>query len=329
MIRLVTVCDPHMSAHSPAAWKADYQLTILDVMEQILAQAARAPADAILVAGDFFHLKPAHRNPLGFLVRVSKLLKSCGIPVYGVAGNHDLRTGSIWNGGLEGQPLEALCEMGAVTLLDGDPIFIKDREHNRAGGCWIQGASFEHAGAETFAGLSRQDSTHPHVHLGHFGFSPRGSGDLFGERIYGPDELGSAFDVAVIGHHHFDQGVVSQPAEEFGSRWFMAHGSPCWTSCHKADADRRPAFGMIEIQALGKIFCRQLYPTLKPFADLIDIEKRELIQAEEDQLEEFSGQLSERLLQAPDPEAVLDDLDAVEQDVRLRAKEYLTAAEDG
>lgn len=323
MIRLLTVCDPHLSAHNPAAWKAPYEEVMATALEELVKFAEVTETRAILVAGDFFHLKAASRNPLGFLVRVSRILQRMPCPVYGIAGNHDLRTGSIWNGGLEGQPLEILTETGAVILLDDRPVQLLDPTDGT--GCWIQGTSFNHGSADTFVGLARQNDEHVHVHLGHFGFSPEGSGQLYGEEVFGPEDLGAAFDVAVIGHHHWDQGV-----QQIDGRWYMAHGSFGWTSCHKADRDRVPQIGVIEVHPLGKTVTAMALPLRYPqaFEELIDVEKRDMIQEEAEQLEEFTVQLGERLLEAPAPEAVLEDLE-LEADVRDRARTYLEEAENG
>ena len=325
MIRLVTICDPHLSAHNPAAWRAPYEetmaLALVGIQEQLAAMEARV--DAVLIAGDFFHLKAASRNPLGFVTRVARRLKAFDCPVYGIAGNHDLRTGSIANGGLEGQPLEALAEMGAVHLLDENRRWVPDLDAGGNFGCWVEGASFDHGTADTFRDMVRPDG-HTVIRLGHFGFSPKGSGDLFGEKVYGPEELGDTFDVAVIGHHHWDQGV-----REIDGRWYVAHGSMGWTSAHKADKDRAPQIGVIEAHPLGnKVYAMAFPLRYPPFEDLIDVEKRDMIAEETEQLEAFTTQLGERLLEAQAPEAVLEDLE-LEEDVRARAKTYLEEAENG
>jgi hypothetical protein len=324
VIRLLTICDPHLSAHNPAAWKAPYAETMLLALAGVQEQLAQMEAriDAVLVAGDFFHLKAPSRNPLGFVTRVARQFKAFGCPVYGIAGNHDLRGGSIASGGLEGQPLEALAEMGAVLLVDERERWIQDPDAGGGCGCWIQGASFDHGTVDSFAALKRTGRT-PVIRLGHFGFSPKGSGELFGEKVYGPEDLGDTFDVAVIGHHHYDQGI-----HEINGRWYVAHGSMGWTSCHKADRDRVPQVGVIEVGPLGSVDVQALPLNYRPFEELIDVEKRDAIVEEATQLEEFTAQLAGRLLEAPDPEAVLADLE-LDADVRERARSYLEDAENG
>lgn len=318
---MVTVCDPHLSAHKPAAWKADYEATLVAMLGEVWDFARLAEARAILVAGDFFHLRAASRNPLGFLIRTSRLFEKAPCPVYGIAGNHDLRGGSIVNGGLDGQPLELLTETGAVILLDDRPVQILSPTDNA--GCWIQGASFCHGSANTFTELVRQDDRLPHIHLGHFGFDPAGHRDFFGEPVFGPEDLGEEFDVAVIGHHHWNQGV-----QKLGGRWYVAHGSFGWTSCHTADRNRMPQIGVIEIHATGAVKATTHPLSYQPFEELIDVEKRDAIQEETEQLEQFTVQLGERLLEAPDPEQVLEDL-GIDTAARERAKKYLEEAEHG
>lgn len=319
-VRLVALADPHLSAHNPAAWKdsASYEEHTEAVLAQIWRLADKVDADAILVAGDLLHLRPVSRNPLSFLIRSARRLRAAGRPVLAIAGNHDLTRGSIENG--LGEPFAAVMEMSGLHLLDGDPVGFEmpwtALEPFTVGVC---GASFDHARADSFLALPAVGNRT--VALGHFAFGDK-SGEFFGEPVYGPDSLGAGhFDVAVVGHHHYDQGI-----REVGGKTYVAVGSTSWTSIHDADAGRRPAASMIEVTREGDVTATVLRPSVPDFADLVDVDGHREAVEEAKGVGEFLSQLAAASWDAGDPEKILDSLGA-DAEVRERAREYLEAAE--
>lgn len=328
-LRLVTICDPHLSSHNPSSWREDapsYEEHNAAVLRQVWRFAHAKRADAILCAGDVFHLKPEARNPVPFLIRTARLFKEAPCPVFGIAGNHDMPRGSAENG--IGAPLEALCEMGAYHLLDHDPVeYELPWTGTQSWVVRIAGASFDHGRAGSFMRLDAGDLGGTHrpadylISLGHFAFGPK-SGSFYGEPVYGPDTLGdAAFDVAVLGHHHYDQGI-----REHAGKLYVSHGSTAWTSVHRADAERRPAAGFLEIRRGEDVVFNVLRPKVAPFGDVVDTEGHAQAIQESEEIDEFVASLGSVQFDAADPGAVLDGMDAA-REVKERAKAYLEDAE--
>jgi len=319
IFKVVTICDPHLCAHSPPVYKEDYWTIVRETMMQVFKFAIKEKCDAILWAGDIFHLKTAMRNPMWFMADVIQMLRNTseqGVKHLGIAGNHDVKYGSV-SQGLTGQPLEVLYAAGVYSLLDKEEwLFDTGTKTIR-----VAGGSYLHGDAEHVR-LKKKQGADYLVVLGHFWFG-RQSGEFFGERIYGPDFLHSGeADVYVIGHHHEDQGVP-----EVGGKLYFAHGSPSRTGAHKHDIKRRPAVGLLEIDNNG-IHHKIIRPKVPTVEECMDLEKRKVVMAEKEKIDEFLKIFSESSIEANDPRKVLDKLDPnMTQQVKDKVIEYLDAAE--
>jgi len=326
--RAVTICDPHFSAHNPPVYKQDYWPIVLDTMLKIFKFAHEKECDAILWAGDIFHLKTAIRNPLWFLTEVIGLFRDAsekGILHLGIAGNHDVKYGSLAEG-LEGQPLHVLATAGCYNLLDKNEYLFEIRNEDvldtkKTTKVRVAGASFLHGSAKPLLAKKKQGADYL-VTLGHFWFGSQ-SGEFFGEVIYGPDYLDAGeTDVYVIGHHHEDQGI-----QEVGKKVYFAHGSPSRTGAHKHDLERRPAAGFLDISAAG-IEHSILRPKMPEIADVMDLETRKVVMAEKEKIEEFVKLFSESGMDAGDPRKILDSIDPnMDAQLKSRVLDYLDAAE--
>ncbi len=319
-IRILTMADLHETHINPSGWKASYQEHQDEVWDQICRYAKKIEADAIAIAGDIFHRKRSGMNPTGFLIRLARKLKRAPCDVLVIAGNHDVRGGTIVNG-LDDRPLGALIEMNAVTLLDENPREIYFPEEQ--GLVTIRGSSFHHGNAGGFLELERGDGVE--VHLGHFNYAPEG-GEFFGEKVYGNEDLRKgAFDIAVIGHHHYDQGVRDIARDQT----VVAVGSVTWTGVHDADSGRRPAAGVIEVTRPGdtwKVTTVRL--TMPALDDLVDPETRREQKENREQLDQFAEEMKEVDLDPEDPLKILSGME-MSDEVRRRAGEYLAGAEEG
>ena len=315
-VTLVAICDPHLSPRSPAAYKTNYHELTVATLRKVFDYAHKENADAIIWAGDIFHLKAAQNNPHWFTAEVLNLIKEGskhGTPQLTIAGNHDLKFGSLE--GLKGQPLDTILAAGAMTLLDEHQYLI----HSRGLKVRIAGASYHHGRADTFMKLKKNKGEHL-VSVGHFWFGSM-TGELFGEKIYGPDHLMKAeADTLIIGHHHEDQGV-----QKIGGQLYVSPGSISRTGSHKHDTQRRPAAAVITITPQGATG-KSLRPKLPPVDEIMDLEKKAQIEEEENALEEFIQQMQAAGQKATSPESILDELNP-EQEVRTRARQYLQDAE--
>lgn len=315
--RIIGICDPHFSPHNPTSYKADYWPILKESLRQVFNFALTQQADAIIWGGDLFHLKSAARYSMGFMAEVAALfhqMKLEEIPQVGIAGNHDLRFGSLE--GIHGQPIELLTNAGLYTILDQTELLL----HGDNLSVRLAGSSYLHGLAEPTRNKIKQGATHL-LATGHFWFGTQ-TGDLFGEKIYSPEFFDqSEADILLIGHHHEDQGT-----HRVYNRWYLAAGSITRTGSHANDLIRRPAATYIQITK-NETKITVLRPKAPAGDEIIDLEKREQQKKEEREMNEFVESLRAANLQGLDPKLLLEQAKTTDQ-VKDRAKHYLDKAEN-
>jgi hypothetical protein len=116
--------DIHLAAHSPISWKGDYTEEIFSNLEQIGDLANKNEVNAVLDAGDYFHIKAASKNPHYLIERSIRIHNKYRCPRLCVEGNHDIAYNNLES--LARQPLGVLYASGVFQLLreqvfeDGD-----------------------------------------------------------------------------------------------------------------------------------------------------------------------------------------------------------------
>jgi len=317
--RAVVIHDPHLTYETPSAYKIPYWPMMKDVLERTLRFAEEQSADCVLWSGDIFHRKAPTKNPLHFIHEVIRLLRTSqnrGTPNLAIAGNHDVKYGT-WTLGLEGQPFETLMEAGVVQLLDlGDHAFTNGKGLSVR----VAGASYHHARAHEARDRKKQQGE-TLITLGHFWFG-RKTTEFFGEPVYGPDFFkGSATDIYAIGHHHEDQGI-----QEIKGRMYVVQGAITRTGAHKQDTNRRPAAALIEVIEGQRPTAKTIRPRYPSVEESLDLEKREQLRVEEEQLEAFTKELRTAEITVREPGEILEEIDP-EASVKERTKKYLEEAE--
>jgi DNA repair exonuclease SbcCD nuclease subunit len=266
-VRLLGLCDPHMTPHNPPAYKVDYWPLLKETLETGLRFAKEHQVDAMVWAGDLYHLKSATRNPIRFLGETVRWFRRANLtcPQVGIVGNHDVLYGSLEQG-YEGQPVELLDASGVYQLLDRNELVI-DAE---AFTVRVAGGSYRHAQASHVKGKTKKGADKL-LSVGHFWFGGQ-SGEFFGEPIYGPDYLSpSEVDVYLIGHHHEDQGVT-----KVGDVFYVSPGSVSRTGTHAHDLERRPAMVLVTFDQTGT-HVQLLRPKVPPPAGTAKTHKRHVL----------------------------------------------------
>lgn len=312
--KFVAINDPHFCAHNPAVYKTDYWTLTKESLRKVFKFAKDQDADAILWSGDLFHLKAASRNPLWFISEILDLMREPQIPMIGIAGNHDIKFGSIEEG-LEGQALDILIKAGVYHLLDRQEVVFDAGNHTTR----VAGGSYRHAKAE-YVRAKQKKGANRLITLGHFWYGPQ-SGEFFGEPIYGPDYLDTGeTDLYIIGHHHEDQGVQTH-----GSKQYASVGSLSRTGSHKNDLERRPAALFVETTEQG-ITTKIVRPRVPAADEIMDLEKRAQVMQEKEEIQEFLTALNTAKLTTTDPRKILEELKPTDK-VRERVLKYLSDAE--
>lgn len=113
----VLVNDVHLSDRAPGNCTESYNDDLFDLLGQIGRFACERDAEAIILAGDVFHIKTPSRTSHATVLRLIEWATDALVPVYAVPGNHDLLHDRFDS--LGGQPLGVCFAAGAIGLLDG------------------------------------------------------------------------------------------------------------------------------------------------------------------------------------------------------------------
>lgn len=313
--RAIAINDAHFAANSPPAFKVDYLQLLENNVKQVLAKASQLKVDAVIWSGDIFHLKEAKNNPLWLIAKVIGLMTDHGLTHLAIAGNHDIKFGSI-DTGLYGSPMDILIQSGMVSLLDREEHYFELGDGYTVK---IAGGSYEHSQAAHVRNKTK-DGADLLINTGHFWLGTQ-TGEFFGEPLFGHDYFKDCeTDVLIVGHHHDDKGVQLA----FGKH-FVAPGSICITGAHPHDLQRRPAASLIEANREGRDI-HVLRPKMPKTEDILDLERHAAIKQEKKEIDEFIETLANTEITTPDPEDILRQLNPVAE-VRERALLYIQEAE--
>lgn len=122
--RVLVVGDIHASDQSPGYRTETYGEDILTKLEETVTIAKERKVTAVLWLGDVFDQKRANRISFKLVKRLATILRSYGVPVYILVGNHDISAANLES--LQKQPLGMLEEVDNVTLLTTEPILLDE-----------------------------------------------------------------------------------------------------------------------------------------------------------------------------------------------------------
>lgn len=231
MVRFVHFSDSHLG-------RRQYNLGVREedvycVFDQVIDWVIGNDVDFVVHSGDLFeHSNPSPRSLVAFqrgLVRLS----GAGIPLFGIAGNHDilLREGSV-------PPLDVFEENGLCVIDDDQPFYVVDDVF--VGGLSYHPRSRVEEFCEKLDDLSRAaEGYSKRVLLLHQGVA----GDIDTWEVKG-DVLPVNFDYYGMGHlHKFKQ-------RGFG-RGELVYSGSCEVS--REDEDRDKSFCLVEISDDGEV----------------------------------------------------------------------------
>jgi exonuclease SbcD len=120
-MKLLYLTDTHIRASSPQNRTDDFVATLKAKFQEVNEIAVREGVDAILHGGDFFDIPAPSLAVCGDFV---SLMGATGLPIYGIAGNHD-----VFGHNPDTLPrtmLGFLDRIGLVKLIHpGQPVFLE------------------------------------------------------------------------------------------------------------------------------------------------------------------------------------------------------------
>lgn len=116
-VKALLIGDIHLADRPPSIRTETYPEDILTKLEAAGKIAVEQGCEAIVSAGDVFHIKTPTRTSHALVQRTAEVLTAPGLPVLIVPGNHDMSNDRIES--LRKQPLGTLCKAKGIDLLVG------------------------------------------------------------------------------------------------------------------------------------------------------------------------------------------------------------------
>lgn len=317
-MKLLFRTDVHAADQAPAAWKADYRAEVLDCLRQIGEIARRIKAFAVLDGGDFFHVKAPTRNSHRLVADVARIHRAYPCPVYAVEGNHDLTYNNVET--IEKQPL------GVLFATD---VFQQLRDNVLAEGVRVVGVPYSpERTLEDLLSIRKRPEDRVLIAVVHALATEKPDGamdEFFGESVFRYGDLVSddGPDVWLFGHWHRDQGAV-----KVDGKWFINPGSVSRGALVQENLSRVPKVVVLDVdEQTGQVDVQLIDLKVLPASDAFDIERKERLEAESDDVTAFVGKLKDAAL-SDDAASIEDHLAALDfaKEVREAALEYLERA---
>lgn len=302
MPRVAFVCrtDTHLSDRSPISWKADYPMEVWSSLEQVGAMAKKWEANAVLDAGDYFHVKAATKNPHRLVERSARLHQGYPCPTFCVEGNHDIAYNNLDT--LSDQPLGVLYATKVFQHLR-EEVF-------RDGNLQVRVVGVPYSPVRKLSELlqiqKKPGDTHliAVVHTLASKTPPPQVEDFWNEPVFSYESLVSRNgpDCWVFGHWHKDQGV-----EEISGVKFVNHGALSRGALVRENLTRIPKASIIEIDN-GKLSVTSSLISVAPAEDVFDLERKATQERERKDIEQFVLQLMVK--------GAIDPTSSIEENIR-------------
>ena len=119
-MKILHITDSHATVKSPEGRRDIYYISFLKKLYELGYVIKRNKIDMVIHTGDMFHTPRVSDK---FAGQISEIMKSWGIPVYVVPGNHDIDGYSVNT--IDQTKLGLLSKTEVINILDRDhPLVI-------------------------------------------------------------------------------------------------------------------------------------------------------------------------------------------------------------
>ena len=277
MLKFLFMGDRHNSESIPKSRIDDYLASCKAKDEEIIDLAKKHNVAAILHPGDFW-TDSDRKIGNEFIASIARRWMMAGIPIIGIAGNHDLIGNN--EGSLPSTTTGLLNSLGIFKVIStGDEIHFSDGDNDIV----ITGTGY-HKGMDKKEFLSdyivNEKRGDVHLHLVHGMLTPKSLGKIIRHTTI--DEIkDTKADVTLCGHDHIGFGIIN-----YKDKYFVNPGAVVRMTCDVKEIARTVQVVLITIDS-GQIEIEAIpLSSQKPGEEVLS---RELIdqQKEKIQYQEF------------------------------------------
>ncbi|MBM7556026.1 metallophosphoesterase [Halanaerobacter jeridensis] len=276
-MKLLVVNDTHIRGTTPSRRVDNFKETLLDKLKEVQQIAEKEEADMVLHSGDLFDRPDTAPSIVSEFV---KLLRDFSMPIYIVAGNHDLYGHNPET--LPRTMLGLLVASGIVNLI-GENGIIREKDNIKL---QLTGRSFDYTldnkNTTAYEVEKREDVDYA-LHLVH--------GMLLDKPVFEDgytliEDIETEADITITGHYHLGYGI-----KEFNNSYFLNPGSIVRISADLKEIARMPQVALIDLKDEINIELMTL-DSAQQGEEVLDRSELEKQKFREKKLADFNQQIS-------------------------------------
>ncbi|AGB41542.1 DNA repair exonuclease [Halobacteroides halobius DSM 5150] len=270
-MKVLVMSDTHIRGTTPSRRTDNFKKTLINKLQEVKEIAQEEKIDFILHAGDVFD-RP---NPAPSVVNdFLKVLSSYPIPIYVVAGNHDLYGHNPDT--LSRTMLGVLINSGVLNLIEEPITLTKDKLKLQ-----LSGKHFDY-NVDTDGSaymINKEQEVDYALHMIHGMLLDR---PFFDQGYTLIEDVTTEADIIISGHYHLGFGE-----QEFNGTKFVNPGSLVRMSADIKEINRQPQVAIIELDSEIMVKFRKL-TSAKPGGDVLDRSALEAAKFREKKLADFT-----------------------------------------
>lgn len=249
-LKYVYFTDVHIKGVNPGKRKDIFYISILKKLMEIKDVVKNSGAKFVVIGGDLFDLPKISNQLLG---EVAKIIKSWGVKVFVVPGNHDVYGQTIST--LSHTSLGILERTGVVTILsrDDSPVYI-----GKANDPDYPLLAF--TGQESYQEIDTGVNNDYEVEYGQADLQILIAHGMLLERPFHPDvhstlisNVTTSADLIMSGHYHPDaiNTIVNNPSSNTGTTRFIKPRAVARLEATKHNVAHKPQYCIVEIDKVA------------------------------------------------------------------------------
>ncbi|MCG0276066.1 MAG: metallophosphoesterase [Thermosediminibacteraceae bacterium] len=276
-MRFLFLTDTHIRGSVPQSRKDNFYETLYEKLREVISITHDEAVDVVLHGGDIFDRPDVSPSLVREFIMLMKDLK---VPVYAVAGNHDVYGQNPST--ITRTMLGVLDSTGIVKLINpGEKIFFEDNgiKIQLTGQHYFYGIDNE--GKEASYCIKKDAGVDFAIHLIHGMLLDK---PFFQEISYTliEDILKTEADVTLSGHYHTGFGIIN-----IQNKYFVNPGSLIRIDSTLSELTRMPAVILLDITKDGIKIQKRILKCARPGHEVFDCKKLEMDSFKEQKLAEF------------------------------------------